>query len=38
MFINKYNPDDLQHIIGNKTCITSIQNCFEKWYRKNFSS
>jgi replication factor C subunit 1 len=32
MFINKYKPDDLQHIIGNKTCITSIQNWFENWY------
>jgi replication factor C subunit 1 len=32
MFINKYKPDDLQHIIGNKTSITSIQNWFENWY------
>lgn len=32
MFINKYKPDNIQDIIGNKTCINSIQNWFENWY------
>ena len=32
MLINKYKPHDLQDIIGNKTCINSIQNWFENWY------
>ena len=32
MFINKYKPDDIQNIIGNKTCVNSIQCWFENWY------
>jgi len=32
MLIHKYKPCELQDIIGNKTCINSIQNWFENWY------
>jgi len=32
MFINKYKPENLESIIGNKACINSIQTWFENWY------
>jgi replication factor C subunit 1 len=32
MLIHKYKVVHLQDIIGNKTCINSIQNWFENWY------
>jgi replication factor C subunit 1 len=32
MLTHKYKPDNLENIIGNKTCINSIQLWFEKWY------
>jgi replication factor C subunit 1 len=34
MFINKYKPDDIENIVGNKTCISSIQTWFENWYKE----
>jgi replication factor C subunit 1 len=38
MLIHKYKPDDLQDIIGNKSCINSIQNWFENWYASKAKS
>ena len=32
MLIHKYKPDILENIIGNKTCVNSIQSWFENWY------
>ena len=32
MLIHKYKPENLENIIGNTTCIKSIQNWFENWY------
>ena len=32
MLTHKYKPDILENIIGNKTCVNSIQNWFENWY------
>ena len=32
MLIHKYKPENLENIIGNKTCINSIQTWFENWY------
>jgi replication factor C subunit 1 len=32
MLTHKYKPDNLENIIGNKTCINSIQLWFENWY------
>jgi replication factor C subunit 1 len=32
MLTHKYKPDILENIIGNKTCINSIQLWFENWY------
>jgi replication factor C subunit 1 len=32
MFINKYKPDNIENIVGNKTSINSIQTWFENWY------
>jgi replication factor C subunit 1 len=32
MLIHKYKPENLENIIGNKTCINSIQSWFENWY------
>ena len=32
MLIHKYKPENLENIIGNKTCINSIQLWFENWY------
>jgi replication factor C subunit 1 len=31
MLIHKYKPENLENIIGNKTCINSIQSWFENW-------
>jgi replication factor C subunit 1 len=31
MLIHKYKPENLENIIGNATCIKSIQNWFENW-------
>lgn len=32
MLTHKYKPENLENIIGNKTCINSIQSWFENWY------
>lgn len=32
MLIHKYKPENLENIIGNATCIKSIQNWFDNWY------
>ena len=32
MFTNKYKPEKLENIIGNATCIKSLQSWFENWY------
>ena len=32
MLIYKYKPEYLENIIGNASCIKSIQNWFENWY------
>ena len=32
MLIHKYKPEKLENIIGNATCIKSVQNWFENWY------
>ena len=35
MYIQKYKPENLEDIIGNKSCIISIQKWFEDWYVKH---
>ena len=32
MLTHKYKPENLENIIGNKACISSIQSWFENWY------
>jgi replication factor C subunit 1 len=38
MLTHKYKPDNLENIIGNKTCINSIQLWFENWYPLKMNS
>ena len=35
MFVDKYKPQNLENIIGNKQCILALQNWFEKWDTEN---
>ena len=32
MLIHKYKPENMENIIGNATCIKSIQTWFENWH------
>jgi DNA polymerase III delta prime subunit len=32
MLIHKCKPENLENIVGNSTCIKSIQNWFDNWY------
>lgn len=35
MFVDKYKPQNLENIIGNKQCISGLQSWLEKWYTEN---
>ena len=35
MFVDKYKPQNLENVIGNKQCTLGLQNWFEKWDTEN---
>ena len=35
MFVDKYKPQNLENIIGNKQCISGLQSWFEQWNTEN---
>jgi len=35
MFVDKYKPQNLENVIGNKQCISGLQSWFEQWNTEN---